>query len=141
MLRELFIRSLAESFLVVNFRFYYEANRIASLPMPNGHGELSIHGDADELTFFLGDITHCHFSQECLGGGKYSPQAELIEEAIEFLRDLFSDKVVFYRARNGGRDGSIQCPSEQQFAKVMADCNCFVWSKLLGQDANAKFGS
>jgi len=99
MLREPFIRSLARSFPIGNFKFHDEANRIASLPMPNGQGELSIHDDGDELTFFLGDITHCHFSQEYLGDGKYSPEAEAIEEAIDYLRDLFSDQVVFYRAR------------------------------------------
>ncbi|MES2465872.1 MAG: hypothetical protein V4675_01110 [Verrucomicrobiota bacterium] len=128
MLREPFIHSLVESFPLADFKFFDEANRIASLPMPNGHGELSIHDDGDELTFFLGDITHCHFSQDYLGDGKYSPEAETIEDAVDYLRDLFSDQVVFYRARNGGRDGSIQCPSEEKLSRVLADCNCFVWS-------------
>lgn len=134
MLREPFIRSLASSFPREDFQFHDEANRIASILMPNGRGELVIHGDGDEITYFLGDITHCHFSQEYLGDGKYSSETEVIEEAIDYLQDLLSDQVVFYRARSGGRDGSIQCPSEEQLAKVLADCNCFVWSKPLKQN-------
>lgn len=137
MLREPFIRSLESSIPTAAFNLHDEANRIASLPMPNGRGDLSIHDDGDELTFFLGDITHCHFSQEYLGGGKYSPEAEAIEKAIDYLRDLLSDQVVFYRARNGGRDGSIQCPTEEQISKVLADCDCYVWSKPLKQDTES----
>lgn len=134
MLREPFMRSLATSFPTAHFTIHEDTNRVASLPMPNGQGELSIHDDGDELTFFLGDITHCHFSQEYLGDGKYSPEAEVIKNAIDYLRDLLADKVVFYRARNGGGDGSIQCPSEEQLSKVLADCNCFVWTKPLKPD-------
>jgi hypothetical protein len=99
--------------------------------MPNGQGELSIHDDGDEIPLFLGDITHCHFSQDYLGDGKYSPEAEMFEEAIEYLGDLLSDQVIFYRSQVGGSDGSIQRPSERQMEKVMADCHCFVWSKPL----------
>ena len=111
--------------------------------MPNGRGELVIHDDGDELTFYLSDITHCHFSQDYLGDGKYSSEANVIEEAIDYLSDLFSDRVVFYRALNGGRDGSIQCPSPDQTSKVLADCNCYLWSKPLErnteQDATSNY--
>ena len=131
MLRESFIRSLTSAFPAEPFEFLDDGNRVASIPMPNGRGELTIHDDGDELTFYLGDITHCHFSRDYLGDGKYSPEGEVIEEAIDYLLDLFSDRVVFYRALNGGRDGSIQSPSPDQMAKVLADCNCFLWSKPL----------
>lgn len=137
MLREPFIRSLERFFPTEDFKFHDETNRIASLPMPNGQGDLSIHDDGDELTFFLGDITHCHFSQEHLGGGKYSPEADVIEEAIDYMRDLLCDQVVLYRAHNRGRNGSIQRPSGHQLAKVLADCDCFVWSKPLKQETES----
>ena len=134
MLREHLIPNLERSFPAENFKFYDDQNRIATLPFPNGRGELSIHDDGDEITFYLGDITHCHFSQDYLGGDKYSPEEEVIEEAIEYLKDLLSDQVVFYRARTGGRDGSIQRPSKEQLANVLAECNCFVWSRPLNQE-------
>lgn len=140
MLREPFMHSLAKSFPTVGFKLDGEANRIASLLMPNGQGDLSIHDDGDELTFFLGDITHCHFSQEYLGGGKYSPEVEVIEEAVEYLSDLLSDRVVFYRARSCGGDGSIQRPSEVQLLTVLADCDCYVWSKALNLDTEQVSG-
>ena len=125
------IRNLISCFPSEQFTVSDGGSLDASLPMPNGQGDLSIHDDGDEITLFFGDITHCHFSQDYLGDGKYSPEAEMFEETIGYLRDLLSDQVVFYRSRVGGSDGSIQRPSEEQMAKVMADCHCFVWSKAL----------
>lgn len=132
MLRESFIPSLKSAFPAEPFEFSDDGNRIASIQMPNGRGELKIHDDGDELTFYLGDITHCHFSQDYLGDGKYSPEGEVIEEAIDYLLDLFADRVIFYRDLSGGQDGSIQSPSSDQVAAVLADSNCFLWSKQLG---------
>ena len=131
MLREHIIRSIAESFPNRNFTLFDEANRIATLPMPNGLGDLSIFEDGDEITFYLGEITHCHFSQEYLGDNKYTPEEETVEEAIDFLRDLFTDRAVFYCARNGGRDGSIQCPTSEQISKITTDCDCYTWTNQI----------
>ncbi len=125
------IRNLINTFPSESFTVSDGGRLAATLTMPNGQGDLTIHDDGDEITLFLGDITHCHFSQDYLGDGKCSSEAEMFEEAIEYLRDLLSDQVVFYRARVGGSDGSIQRPSEEQMAKVMVDCHCFVWSKAI----------
>src|SRR5262245_30634727 len=111
MLRDHLILALKTTFPKLPFEYSGDGNVIASFPMPNGVGSLRICDDGDEITLFLGDITHCHFSQDYLGDGKYSPEPEVCNAAIQYLKDLISDRVLFYHARDRGRDGSGPLPA------------------------------
>ena len=90
-----------------------------------------MYDDGDEITIFLGDVTHCHFSQDYLGDGKYSPELEVCDAVIQYLKDLFSDRVIFYRAHNRGLDGSRPLPLPDELELIKKDCKCFVWSHAL----------
>jgi hypothetical protein len=138
MLRDLLIPSLRSFFPAEHFRFHDGENKIASLPMPNGEGELLICDDGDEVTIFLGGITHCHFSQEYLGSGEYSPEGEVVQDVIDYLKDLFADRLVFYHAPNHHGDGSIQRPSAQQLEAIPDEWHCFVWTRPLNRQTPNK---
>ena len=131
MLREHLIPALKTTFPELAFEYPGDGNVVASLPMPNGIGTLKICDDGDEITVFLGDVTHCHFSQDYLGDGKYSPEPEACDAAIRYLKDLFSDRVFFYYARDRERDGSGPLPSREKLEEIKKDCRCFLWSRAL----------
>ena len=131
MLRDHLIPALKTTFPEAPFDYSGRGNDVASLPMPNGLGKLKIFDDGDEITVFLGDVTHCHFGQDYLGDGKYSPEPEVCDVVIEYLKDLFSDRVLFYHARDRGRDGSGPVPPSEELEKIKKDCRCFVWSRAL----------
>jgi hypothetical protein len=122
---------LKASFPELPFAFTDQGRLIASLPMPNREGDLLLYDDGDEITVFLGDITHCHFSQEYLGDGQYSPETEACEELLDYLKDLFADRVIFYHRRNRTGDGSTQLPTIDRANELQAECKCFLWSRTL----------
>lgn len=104
---------------------------IAKASIPSSGGELIICDDGDEVTLFLGDITHCHFSRDYLGNGNYSPVEETCDEAIELLDDLFRGQVVFYRDRRNGSNGLRQTPTGDSVEELKSTADCYLWSERL----------
>ncbi len=131
MLRDGLTPALKTTFPEIPFDYSGRDSLVASVPIPNGVGDLKLCDDGDEITVFLGDVTHCHFSQDYLGDGKYSPESEVCDAVIEYLKDLFSDRLLFYHARDRGRDGSGPIPPPDELDKIKKDCRCFVWSRAL----------
>jgi hypothetical protein len=131
MLRDYLIPALKTAFPAAPFEYSGQGNLVASLPIPNRIGDLKLCDDGDEITVFLGDVTHCHFSQDYLGDGKYSSEPEVCDAVIQYLTDLFSERVFFYHARDRRRDGSGPVPPPDELEEIKKDCRCFVWSRAL----------
>jgi hypothetical protein len=81
-------------FTLLNARFPDRGIRLdarASIVVPAAHpgvGDLTIMDDGDELTVYVGDITHGHF--------------ESAAKVVEFLEWLFADRVLMWRVWTGG---------------------------------------
>src|SRR5687768_11705079 len=66
-------------------------------------GDLVVSFDDDEITFFIGHITHQHFTPGACGNPEARDQvAECIREAVQFLRGVLDDRWVLYCYPNGG---------------------------------------
>jgi hypothetical protein len=81
-------------FALLNTRFPDRGIRLdarGSVVVPAAHpgvGDVTIMDDADELTVYVGDITHGHFASAA--------------EVAEFLESLFADRVLMWKVWTGG---------------------------------------
>ena len=100
-----------------------------SVRLPAKHpavGDLLVTFDDGEITVFIGDITHCHFTPGACGNlASSDPQGEAVACATEFIAEVTSDQWVLWSnpAGVGGsfrRDRPIDTPTP--------DASVFVWS-------------
>jgi hypothetical protein len=65
-------------------------------------GDLVIAFDNDEITVFLGNLTHCHFTPGA-GGNLEAPdrEGECVRVAVDFVRAVLHDRMVMWRYPNG----------------------------------------
>ena len=66
-------------------------------------GDLTILSDLEELTLYVGEHTHCHFSLYM--HQDHSPAEAIdavVEEAVGFLADLLADRIVVWSRSVGG---------------------------------------
>jgi hypothetical protein len=88
-------------------------------------GDLVVSFDEDEITFFIGHITHQHFTPGARGDPEAPDQvAECIREAVQFLRGVLDDRWVLYCYPNGG-GGCYEIGEDGGWAK---DAARFLWS-------------
>jgi len=59
-------------------------------------GDIEIHDDGDELTVYAGNFTHSHFSNYDEKLSKEQKAAQIAEDAVTFLKDVFADRIVFW---------------------------------------------
>jgi hypothetical protein len=88
-------------------------------------GDLDVSSDDDEITFFIGHITHQHFTPGARGNPATPDQVgECIREAVQFLRGVLDDRWVLYCYPNGG-GGCYEIGEDDGWAK---DAARFLWS-------------
>jgi hypothetical protein len=89
-------------------------------------GDLVISFENAEITVFIGDLTHCHFTPD-------SPNLlnECVLEAVDFVNDILQDRIVIWNYPNGA-GGCYEIGNEED---PMADApikdsgeKCFIWS-------------
>ena len=65
-------------------------------------GNIEIHDDGDELTVYLGNFTHIHFSNYEEKLTEQQAANQIVEDAVTFLVELFQDRVVLWGSHKGG---------------------------------------
>jgi hypothetical protein len=88
-------------------------------------GNIEICDDGDELTVYVGELSHGHFSNydDNLTADQ---KAEIIAEKVaEFLEDLFADRIVIWRSFGGS--GGWYHVGHAGLAKIIPKTK-FVWS-------------
>jgi len=89
-------------------------------------GELQIHDDEEELTIYVGQLTHGHFSPNNYQEPLQKREEEVINRVMEFLDAVFNDQVEFWSA--GNRDGwNWNLPGEDPIMP-RPDARRYVWS-------------
>ena len=65
-------------------------------------GELVLGFDDGEITAYMGDATHCHFTPGACGDlDADDPVQECVEEAVRFVADVLADQYVIWTYPNG----------------------------------------
>lgn len=107
---------LQEEFPDRTFVFGQAPGLVVTVPPDHPEiGAIEIYDEEDELTVVIGRFTHNHFGAYNYTG--YSDDelvVELVEDVISFLRDIFSDNVIFWGAHrsSGGTYHRAGGPTE-----------------------------
>jgi hypothetical protein len=75
---------------------------VAISPGSPAIGAIEIQDDLDELTVFVGDFTHGHFGCYEKKLSLSDREERVANEVLDFLTDVFDDKIEFYRHKRGG---------------------------------------
>ena len=76
---------------------------VASFPAAHPEvGDLRIDDDGDELTISVGQLTHGHFAPGNNQRPVHEKEEELIERVLEFLDQVFHDRIEFWTAGKSG---------------------------------------
>jgi hypothetical protein len=128
MLLTAFIDKLGAALPESNWRLAADNSRAVIFPAQSpDFGDIKVVDDGDELTVYCGRFTHSHFN--CYGTDLPEPsQVDAIaSQAVDFLKAVFSDRVVFFGSHSGW--GGFRYKG---YADDLAGCPTYVWS---GRDA------
>jgi hypothetical protein len=120
-------------------RFANRGLRCGSPPDPvavfpaqcEGLGDLKILDDGDEVTIYLGDVTHGHVNPYDEATTTEAAVEWITSEVVEFLEELFSDRVVFWGIRGGGSSGWQMSFGGDIPRSIPREAEVFVWSRRL----------
>ena len=106
-------------------RLHVGREPVASFPAAHPEvGDLRIDDDGDELTISVGQLTHGHFAPINYQRSEQEKEEELIERVLEFLDEVFHDRIEFWTAGKCGgwhpRGGDALAPGPNM--------RRFVWS-------------
>lgn len=94
-------------------------------------GDLVIAFDDGEVTVFIGDFTHCHFTPGAEGDLTAADQVgEAVAAAVDFVRGILDDKWVVWKYSNGA-GGCYEIGEEENpmaNAPLEDDVQRFLWS-------------
>ncbi len=115
MLLQAMIKILKRDFPEVKFSVN-EKDYLISIP-PKHHqvGSIDIQDDFDELTVFVGNFTHWHVGCYEKNLTEEQKANSVAEEVAEFLRDMFSDKIIMGGCNQTG--GSFYLKGEKPNSK------------------------
>lgn len=103
-------------------------------------GDVEITDDESEATVYIGEITHGHFNPY---DASLSPEqvADMVtDDVVEFLEDLFADRVLLW-AMPGGKRGGWQRPFDGTVQPDLpSEANVFVWSGPLKKRTESNRG-
>jgi hypothetical protein len=106
-------------------RLHQGKEPVASFPAAHPEvGDLRIDDDDDELTVSVGQLTHGHFTPRNYQLASQENEEELIERVLEFLDEVFRDRIEFWTA---GKSGGWHPRGEEPLAP-RPNMRRFVWS-------------
>ena len=89
-------------------------------------GNVSIAQDGNELIVSVGDITHGHFASYEDNLSEKEHETVIALELIDFLADLFDDKILLFKARWGGGWSRVEYGFKENF--ITGRRTWFNWS-------------
>ena len=126
MIRDVLLPELMERFPNRGFQTQSSGNTIGLFPAAHpGVGNVYIADDGDEATLFIGDLTHLHFNFD---PGETEPEKGVANDVLEFLDELFADRILIWKSRSTGGDGVMPLETANVFSGIDANDLTFVWS-------------
>jgi hypothetical protein len=96
----------------------------------NGIRQVAVYDDDSELTVVLDDLTHGHFSDYDCSGAEADREQRIIDAVVEFLNDLFADRVAVWGQHATGGGWYKVSVDEPRFDRGQP---AFLWSGPLAQ--------
>ena len=113
MIRDVLLPELMERFPNRGFQTQSSGNTIGLFPAAHpGVGNVYIADDGDEATLFIGDLTHLHFNFD---PGETEPEKGVANDVLEFLDELFADRILIWKSRSTGGDGVMPLETANVF--------------------------
>ena len=110
---------------------------VASFPAAHPEvGDLCIDDDGDELTISVGKLTHGHFTPRNFHRPTHEREEDLIERVLQFLDEVFHDRIEFWTA---GKCGGWHSRGEEPLAPGH-NIRTFVWSGPVTSAPPGKMG-
>lgn len=92
-------------------------------------GDVTVYSDSDELTVYVGEHTHCHFS---LYMHQDRPTAEaadaVVAETLAFLSDLFADRIVVWSRSDAGVPSGGTFHRDMEPELLEPGAKAYLWS-------------
>ncbi len=90
-----------------------------------GIRRVAVYEEGDELTVVLDDLTHGHFSDYDYSGNEGEREQRIVDEVVEFLDDLFADRVAVWGEHSVGGGWYRVSVEEPRFGRGRP---AFLWS-------------
>src|SRR5580765_5080968 len=131
MMRDLLTTELARRLPSMQFRTDVADG---SIVLPAAHaqvGDVTILDDGDELTVYIGTITHGHFNDYTPDNSPDAQMRAIVDSVVWFLEDLVADRVLIWQSNGSGgwriieKDESLDVHSD-------AGTQFYLWSGPIG---------
>ncbi|MBS0457276.1 MAG: hypothetical protein JSS44_08115 [Proteobacteria bacterium] len=136
MILNLFVKKLSNA-IPINTWFLSKRPSVIFHPLWHGFGEIEVLDEDDELLVNFGNFTHGHFSCH---NEKLSPEERenrIADNLIEFLQDVFADRVEFYGSlKGGGGYRYLDAKSTPHCANFYA--KTYLWSGIKSKQGHPK---
>jgi len=130
MIKDLLIPEVERRFGHLNPSINTEENPIVRIqPIQDAIGDLVICDDGDEATVYIEKITHSHFGNFDYDLSEEEKEKEIAESVIEFMDDLFADRVLLHTSPNNRIGGWKLIEDDQESLAMKADHVYYLWSK------------
>src|SRR5262249_21251822 len=91
-------------------------------------GDVCIWDDGDEATVSIGEITHGHFNPYDPSLSPEQLATVVTGEVLQFLADLFLDRVLLWKSREGGSGGWQVLDEGNELSLMDSDDLTYLWS-------------
>jgi hypothetical protein len=105
-----------------------------SIVLPAAHaqvGDVTILDDGDELTVYIGTITHGHFNDYTPDNSPDAQMRAIVDSVVWFLQDLVADRVLIWQS-NGSGGWRIIEKDESLDVRSDAGTQFYLWSGPIG---------
>lgn len=123
------IPALQESFRDRGLRISEASPPVATFPAIHPDvGDIVVCDDGDEVTVYLGNFTHAHFGVRSsdADGSVVDREQHIVDDVLDFLDDVFTDRIEFYRGRIVG--GHRPRGQQGSLSRMLFGRHAFVWS-------------
>jgi hypothetical protein len=130
MIRDLLIPALKREFSDRQIDFSPEAPAIAAFPASQqAVGRVVIYDDGDEATLCVENISHGHFNPYDQSLTDEEREKVIVEDVIEFLKALFSDRVLLHTSADHRIGGWTRLDLAEEPIRLSPSESYFLWSK------------
>lgn len=91
-------------------------------------GDVRVWDEGDEATLEIGTITHSHFNPHDPQLNSTEIAARVTDEVVEFLDDLFADRVLLWKAADGRSAGWVDVSEANDADALPSDSMAYLWS-------------
>ena len=129
MIRDVLIPKLKERFPERGLRTDVPPNPIATFPAAHpAVGDVSVWDDGEEATVAISEVTHGHFDSYDASLTPEQIENQIAAAVLDFLEDLFADRVLLWKSPDGGSGGWRVLGEDQSLSLMDGDDQTFTWS-------------